>query len=259
MIEQLNTAIVFYAFYSANGVGLAGLADVTVDVYRTGTQIVTGAATVEVGGGLYRYTLVSGSVTVEGEYVAIFKTADLTVAQRHIPALWSVGRAGIEFLDASIDNVTGEVDSVMLGIALESSIFITLVRGDDYLAEDQRALSFASTDWPDLTGAEIRMTMRRRREAFGAGSDPVWFSVTDNLTYRNVGGATQTVVFDLTHADTAAMIPGTSTGKWDIQATLPDASPSASPSPSPSAGPNPGNVITLAIGTATILEDQTRA
>jgi hypothetical protein len=264
--------------YVESKVGKTGLT-VTVDVYRAGTEIVTAASAVEVGDGLYKYELASGSVTVVGEYVAVFKTATATVDQQHIPALWIVGRAGIENLDSSIGNVwdaplinhltagtTGEkldalaiLDAVTLGPALVSEALLTLVRGDDYLIEDQRALSFTSSDWPDLTGADIRMTMRRRKEAFGSGSDPVWFTVSDVLAFRTVGTGVQVVTFELTHANTASLIPGVSTGKWDVQAILAGASPSASPSPSPSAGPNEGNVITLALGTATIVEDQTRA
>lgn len=102
MIEQIGNTLAFYGFFVASGVGATGLT-VTIDVYRNGTQIVTGGSATEVGGGLYRYTLAAASVTVEGEYAAIFKTTG-TADQKHIPALWTVGHAGLEDLDATISS-----------------------------------------------------------------------------------------------------------------------------------------------------------
>ena len=105
-LEQVSNPVTFYAMYVASKVGKTGLT-VTVDVYRvntsaTATQVVTGASATEVGGGLYLYQLASGTVTVEGEYVALFKTADTTVDVRHIPAIWAVQKAGTEYLDAAV-------------------------------------------------------------------------------------------------------------------------------------------------------------
>lgn len=103
-MEQLSVAIKFAAFFVASKVGKTGLT-VTVDVWRPdGTQIITGGSATELGGGLYTYTLASGSVTSEGEYFAVFKTADATVDQQHIPALWVIGRAGVENLDAAVSS-----------------------------------------------------------------------------------------------------------------------------------------------------------
>jgi hypothetical protein len=102
VIEQLANAVTFRAFFVASKLGATGLA-VTVDVRNpAGTLIVTGGSATEVGGGLYAYTLASGSVTTEGEYTAVFKTATTTVDQQHIAALWVVGRAGVENLDAAV-------------------------------------------------------------------------------------------------------------------------------------------------------------
>ena len=105
-LEQVSNPVTFYAMYVASKVGKTGLT-VTVDVYRvntsaTATQVVTGASATEVGGGLYLYQLASGTVTVEGEYVAVFKTSDTTVDVRHIPAIWAVQKAGVEYLDAAV-------------------------------------------------------------------------------------------------------------------------------------------------------------
>jgi len=280
--EQIGNDVVFTAFFTTTKVGKTGLADILVDVYRNGSIIVTDGATfVEEGGGLYRYTLAAASVTVPGRYVAIFKTDDATVDFKHVMSLMLVGLAGVENLvtGAIADQVwdetlaghvatgtTGEkldalalLDAVVFGPALTTESLLTLVRGDDYRAEDQRAIEITSSDWPDLTGAEVKMTMRRRKEAFGSGSDPIWFTVSDTYSLRVTGvvGA-QAVYFELTKTDTAALVPGTSTGKWDVQAILATTSPSTSPSPSPSVGESAGNVVTLAQGTVTVIEDQTR-
>jgi len=118
---------------------------------------------------------------------------------------------------------------------------ISLTRGDDYKIEDSRQLSFLSTNWPDLTGATVTMTMRRRSEAFSSGSDPVWFTTTDVVAERITGVGAQTVVFELTRTNTADLVPGTSSGKWDVQATLTGV-----------------KIVTIVIGTATVVEDQTR-
>jgi hypothetical protein len=111
VLENINNAVAFYAFYVAAKVGKAGLADVTVDVWRvtaagTATEVVTGAAAAEVGDGLYRYQLAAGSVTTEGEYVCVFKTADATVDQQHIPSLWVVNKAGLEGLTDGFGRAT---------------------------------------------------------------------------------------------------------------------------------------------------------
>jgi hypothetical protein len=115
-MEQIGVAVTFYAFFSASRAGKTGLT-VTVDVYRAGSLIVTAGSATAVGGGLYSYQLSSGSVTVEGEYVAIFKTTDTTVDMNHVPALWSIGRAGIEDLDATISSraVTGAAMTLTSG------------------------------------------------------------------------------------------------------------------------------------------------
>lgn len=104
MIEQIGNAVKFAAFFTASRQGKTGLT-VTVDIYNpAGTLIVTAGAASALGGGIYTYVLASGSVTTEGEYYAVFKTTDTTVDAQHVPALWVVGRAGIEDLDAAISS-----------------------------------------------------------------------------------------------------------------------------------------------------------
>lgn len=91
MPPYVGEILPFYAFFVADKAGSTGLT-VTVDVYRNGTKIVTDGSATEKGGGLYYYELAAASVTVEGEYIAIFKTTDTDVDQKHLPAL-QVARA----------------------------------------------------------------------------------------------------------------------------------------------------------------------
>lgn len=107
-MEQLANAITFYAFFVASKVGATGLT-VTIDVWELtqaggATEIVTAGSASEIGDGLYKYTLSSGAVDAVGEYIAVFKTATTTVDAQHIPALWIVGRGGVENIDAAISS-----------------------------------------------------------------------------------------------------------------------------------------------------------
>jgi hypothetical protein len=115
MIEKTSTSVKFLAFYTASKQGSTGLT-VTVDVYDpSGTKIVDAGSSTELAGGLYTYTL-SSSNSSAGEYVAIFKTTDANVDAQHVPSLWSLGRAGIENLDASVSSrstlASGDLPSV---------------------------------------------------------------------------------------------------------------------------------------------------
>ena len=109
MLEKTSTSVKFLAFYTASKQGSSGLT-VTVDVYDpSGTKIVDAGSASELAGGLYTYTL-SSSNSSAGEYVAIFKTADANVDAQHVPSLWSLGRAGVENLDASVSSRLADAD-----------------------------------------------------------------------------------------------------------------------------------------------------
>jgi len=118
-LEQIGNAVTFYGFYTNNGLGATGLT-VTADVWEvqtdgTATELQSAAAATEIGDGLYRYILASGSVDAEGEYLAVFKTAG-SVDQAHIAAIWTVNRAGIDNLDAAISGIADAVhDEVIEG------------------------------------------------------------------------------------------------------------------------------------------------
>lgn len=104
-LEQVSNSLNFYAFYVASKQGVTGLT-VTCDVYKvdtsgSSTQLITAEPATAVGGGLYTYRLTSANTSGEGEYIAVFKTSSTTPDQQHIPAIWVVNKAGVEYLDAA--------------------------------------------------------------------------------------------------------------------------------------------------------------
>lgn len=100
MLEQQANALEFAAFYTESKLGKTGLT-VTADVYEGASIIVTGASATEIGGGLYKYSLASGSVDANAHYYAVFKTSTTTVDQQWIPALWIIGRTWVNNADAA--------------------------------------------------------------------------------------------------------------------------------------------------------------
>ena len=100
MIDQTGNSLTFDGFFTASGDGATGLT-VTVDIWNpAGTRVVTGGSAAEIGDGLYSYTY-SGATSSAGNYRAIFKTSG-TADQQHIPALWTVGKAWVQDIDAPV-------------------------------------------------------------------------------------------------------------------------------------------------------------
>ncbi len=302
MLTKSGVALTFYAFYVASKVGKTGLT-VTVDVYEqtTGTPIVSGGSASALGGGLYYYTLASGSVDASGAYIAVFKTADTSVDQQHIPALW-VTDTELKNLDAAIStrlptaSYTTAPDSTAIqaasaaaltaydaataadvaGISIPSAATIsdavwdeatadhstigstgaalaaaggagdpwstaaaaypsgtfgniiysinpaqvtvtspvatdgtsiTVIRGDDYLNTDGRALTFSGATWPTLTGGAVALIMDINGTA---------------TSYAGVITAATSCYIELTDTQTGALMPGAY--NYDLQATLSNAS-----------------------------------
>lgn len=289
MIEQVGVGVAFYAHFVASKTGKTGLT-VTVDVWRiteagVATEVVSGGSATEIGDGLYRYGLSAVSVSDAGEYVAVFKTADSTVDAQHIPAIWAVGRAGVENLDATVSTrlptasytaapTAGTVadtilddEEVSAGVTVRQALAaaggaadpltnavpgsyaqgtagyilgsinpaqvtivspvssdgmaITVLRGDDYLLTDNRALTFTGSTWPSITGASIALKVN--------------FAGTI-LSYTGTVTAADSCYVELTDTQTGAMATGTF--DYDLEATLSN-----------------GSVVTLVQGQALILPD----
>jgi hypothetical protein len=244
MLEQTGNNITFYAQFLVSGAAGTGLT-VTCTVYKgsDGSTVVSAQAATEIGGGLYKYQLSSGSVPAEDDLVAVFNEAAATADQTDVPSMWSIGKAGLENLDAPISSRLAS-GSVTVSAPVDSSTnALTLTQGDDYKAADSREVSFSSADWPDLTAASaIVLTIRKRAAATGKGTT-LWTSVSHRVAGLVAGGGTQTVEFEPLVANTALLAStGTAAGIYDVQATLAS-----------------GSIVTLVTGAVTVLEEQTRA
>jgi hypothetical protein len=117
-LEQKSNALNFYAFFTYNKQGLTSAAPVLCDVWRIGVgdagsyyeptveQIFYSFPCVAVGGGVYKFTLAPYYVTIEGEYICLFKTTNALADQQWIPSIWVVSKAGTEYLDAAVTSRT---------------------------------------------------------------------------------------------------------------------------------------------------------
>lgn len=152
-LEQTGNAITFYAFFTNSGAGATGLT-VTADVWEveldgSATELQSAAGATEIGDGLYRYILASGSVDAEGEYLAVFKTSG-TVDQAHIAAIWVINRAGVENLDAAMTS-RSTFDPTSDAVA-EVTLVVTTTTNTDMRGTDSAALAataLTSATWTD--------------------------------------------------------------------------------------------------------------
>lgn len=170
MIEQLNNNLINFAFFSdTTGQGMTGLT-VTVDAWRviisggvpSATQILTNQAATEIGGGVYARVIASASVTQEGGYVSVFKTTNTSVQSRHLPALWMVNVAGVEYLDGSIANIPSNISGAFQEITIGDTVYIPY--GSDVSVAlgasvvDLEIPNFVNAIMMQATGANIRFT-----------------------------------------------------------------------------------------------------
>jgi len=171
----------FYAYYSASQQGKYGLNSgdnpVVVDIWNTsGTLIAEDASTIEINDGVYMYTLTTAT---EDDYIAVFKTLDSTVDQKWVPALvskqlpridvtlstipalvWAAATRTLTGLGTLASDVWAWAVTVVSGTInivspIATSGDLDIISGDDYKAADGRAITWSSSDWPDLTGATI--------------------------------------------------------------------------------------------------------
>lgn len=104
---------------------------------------------------------------------------------------------------------------ITMAIITRDGIFGPIYLGDTYLAADDRSIDFASSEWPDLTGATTVIL-------FLPGSSPLQsFAMT--FVTRAASGM-QVVRWEPSAADTAALDACTPRKSWAIEATLADGS-----------------------------------
>ncbi|MCK5641772.1 MAG: hypothetical protein KAJ19_13300 [Gammaproteobacteria bacterium] len=193
MLEQKDTAVIFYASYIESKVGKTGLT-VTVNVWEiqrdgTATEIVSADNATEIGDGLYRYLLVAGSVDEPAEYIAVFKTSNTDVDQRDIPAMWVIERAGIEDLDAAISSRSTMAQADILddatpfsGANVDQAISTTEsnIRGAD--SDDLKDISDEIGVLNNITAASVWAVGTRTLTSFGTLVADIWAAGTRTLT-----------------------------------------------------------------------------
>ena len=194
-LEQTGVALTFYAFYVASKQGVTGLT-VTVDVWRINTsasptQVVTAGSATAVGGGLYLYQLASASVTVEGEYVAIFKTTSSTPDQQHIPAIWVVSKAGTEYLDASVASRLPTASYTAPSSVTSLQADVTTILGRTDVATSTRLASSAYAPSTGSGSSTYVVTIRQPDGLTAIEGCAVWIS-TDSAGATVVAGTLYT-------------------------------------------------------------------
>ena len=194
-LEQTGVALTFYAFYVASKQGVTALT-VTVDVWRINTsasptQVVTAGSATAVGGGLYLYQLASASVTVEGEYVAIFKTTSSTPDQQHIPAIWVVSKAGTEYLDASVASRLPTASYTAPSSVTSLQADVTTILGRTDVATSTRLASSAYAPSTGSGSSTYVVTIRQPDGLTAIEGCAVWIS-TDSAGATVVAGTLYT-------------------------------------------------------------------
>lgn len=95
--------------------------------------------------------------------------------------------------------------------------YMTLVRGDDYNADNASAWNWTSEEWADLTGATVVWTATNKLNS----SDTRTVAMSVIKTGLD---CPQTVRLELDSATTSGMLAGTKLYYFDVQATLTDGS-----------------------------------
>ena len=194
-LENTGVALTFYAFYVASKQGVTGIT-VTVDVWRVNTsasptQVVTAGSATAVGGGLYLYQLASASVTVEGEYIAIFKTTSSTPDQQHIPAIWVVSKAGTEYLDASVASRLPTASYTAPSSVTSLQADVTTIHGRTDVATSTRLASSAYAPSTGSGSSTYVVTIRQPDGLTAIEGCAVWIS-TDSAGATVVAGTLYT-------------------------------------------------------------------
>lgn len=194
-LEQVSNSLTFYAFFTYTKQGVTGLT-VTADVYRNRVSILTAQACTAVGGGIYSYTLASASVNAEGEYICLFKTSG-TVDQQHIPAIWCIAKAGVEYLDAQVTSRAAIADYTTARAAkldnLDAAVTSRLASGNvtvgSYAAGQDPATLVWAAGTRTLTAFGFSVTVGTNNDKTGyalAVTPPtvanIWDAATSGLT-----------------------------------------------------------------------------
>lgn len=130
MLEQINQPLEFWAAFTKNGVGEAGLSVFCTVYAPDGDVLINGEGATPVGKGLYKYVLSHTENIVAGSYAAVFETADTTVDKRSVYALWVVGAGWVENVDAASSDIKAQTDKIPTNPAAVGSA-MTLAANQD--------------------------------------------------------------------------------------------------------------------------------
>ena len=220
MHENSGNSVIYYAHYTEGGVNKTGLT-VTITVYEvirdgTKTEVVTDGACTEIGDGLYRYLLASGTVDAAAEYVAVFHTATDTVDAQDIPAMWVIDRAGTEKLDTGItladDAITASKFDESTAFPLKSAdtgaTQVARVGADSDTLEtlsDEIATVKAKTDLLDVSSVTVNSPISGTTITILRG-DTLEVSISDLGSLASYVSLDFTVKGSKSDADTEALI-----------------------------------------------------
>lgn len=111
---------------------------------------------------------------------------------------------------------------------------ITIVRGDDYAATEDRAFGFYGTGegWPDLTGASFSFNIRK------IGDDSACLTISVAAYSAATSSTSDNVKIQMTSSETIGLPAGVADYVYDLHTKLPN-----------------GNRITLARGFVSVYED----
>ena len=168
----------------------------------------------------YAMAKYTGAETLDTDYVMGSLGGDTDALNNEVPGTYSSGTAG-----HALGRITAAAITVTSPVA--GSGTVSIVRGDDYLAADGRALDWTDSGgtWPTLTDATITLTIKGNL-------------LTKTGSVVTATGDGKKVRVALTNSDTSSLPIGT--WDYDVQATL-----------------SSGAVVTLVRSTFTVAEDYT--
>lgn len=202
---------VFYGFFVASKAGKTGLTP-TCTVYRaaTGAVVANAQAATEIGLGLYRYTHTDA---VEGDYVAVFVTADATVDAQNVPALASVA---VPRIDAAVSTrlATAGYTTPPTAAAISDAVWEEATADHQTAGTTGKALSDASSAGDPWAAPVRTLTSSAAQTAATVEGDNITVTRGDTWTIAITG------LGDLTGYVSLDFTVKTNSGKADTAATL---------------------------------------
>ena len=215
MIDQIGKSLPIRAFYTTGKLGRTGLTVTVTVIAPDNTVLVLDAATVEIGWGLYGYTLDAVYVTTAGQYVALFYTADTTVNMQSMPTEWTVGTPWVQYIDAEISSRLASAGYSAPNNSGINSIISTLGTPQTTIAGDMAALDTAVADIPTAAAVATAVWAAGTR-TLSAFNFTVAATIADKTGYSLSTAGVQAVWDALLTALTAAGSIGKKLADWTI-------------------------------------------